>query len=56
VPGITSHDGNKRCHEHYSDHCEQYTLVGAYRSEGSMFHIVSLLVLVVLAVVSKQKM
>ncbi|TMC87605.1 MAG: hypothetical protein E6J22_17215 [Chloroflexi bacterium] len=56
VPRKTGHDGNKRCHEQYSDHCDQYTHVCAYQSEKSMLHFISLLVLVVLAVVSKQKM
>ncbi len=29
MPDNSGYEGNKRCHEYYSDQCEQYTLVGA---------------------------
>src|SRR3989440_4622809 len=50
-PDNTGYEGNKRCHEQYSDQCDQSTLVDAFQSERSMLHIVSLLLLVVLALV-----
>ena len=54
-PDNTGYEGNNRCHEQYSDECDQSTLVDAFQSERSMLHIVSLLLLVVLALVPKQK-